>query len=38
MEASVNSLGPLNVMIANAGIIQIKRGLEVQEADLQKVF
>jgi len=38
VEASVDSLGPLHVMVANAGIEQVKWGLEVQETDLQRVF
>jgi len=38
VKASVDGLGSLNVMVANAGIAQVKWGMDVQEADLQRLF
>ncbi|KAK7407839.1 hypothetical protein QQX98_010010 [Neonectria punicea] len=38
IEASVRELGPLNTMIANAGIAQVKALLEVTEDDLRRMF
>lgn len=38
IEASVTNLGPLNVMIANAGITQGKPVLEVSEEDVKRMF
>ena len=38
IEASVKNLGPLNVMIANAGIAQVKSVLELSEEDVKRVF
>lgn len=38
IEASVNKLGPLNTMIANAGIAQVKPLLDLTEADIQRMF
>lgn len=38
VEASVDSLGSLNVMVANAGIAKMQLGMDVQEADLQRIL
>jgi len=38
VETSVNSLGPLNVFVANAGIAQVKWTMDSTEADLQRLF
>jgi len=38
IEASVKSLGPLNVMIANAGIAQVKALLDLSEDDVRRMF
>ncbi|ESK90877.1 short-chain dehydrogenase [Moniliophthora roreri MCA 2997] len=38
IERSVNELGPLSVMIANAGIVQVKPLLDATENDAQRVF
>ena len=38
IEASVKELGDLNVMIANAGIAQVKALLDLSEADVRKMF
>ncbi|KAJ8083373.1 hypothetical protein PM082_009245 [Marasmius tenuissimus] len=38
VQKSVEALGPLNVMVANAGIIQMKSLLETTPEDLQKIF
>ncbi|KAE9373362.1 acetoin dehydrogenase-like protein [Stipitochalara longipes BDJ] len=38
IEASVQHLGPLNVMIANAGIAQVKALLDLTEDDVRRMF
>lgn len=38
IEASVNKLGPLTVMIANAGIAQVKALLDLSEDDVRRMF
>jgi NAD(P)-dependent dehydrogenase (short-subunit alcohol dehydrogenase family) len=38
VEASVNELGPLNTMVANAGIAQVKALLDLTEQDLKRIF
>lgn len=38
VEESTRSLGPLNLMIANAGIAQVKRLLDLTEQDLRRMF
>jgi len=38
VQASVSELGPLNTMIANAGIAQIKAVLDLTEQDLKRMF
>lgn len=38
IEESVKSLGPLTVMIANAGIAQVAPALEISEDDVRKMF
>ncbi|KAL9599100.1 MAG: hypothetical protein Q9219_004058 [cf. Caloplaca sp. 3 TL-2023] len=38
VTASVEELGPLNVMIANAGIVQVKGLLDLTEEDVRKMF
>jgi len=38
IEASVKTLGPLNVMIANAGIAQVKSLLDLTEDDVKRMF
>ncbi|KAI1272087.1 hypothetical protein F5Y07DRAFT_313472 [Xylaria sp. FL0933] len=38
IETSVRELGPLNTMIANAGIVQVKHVLEVSDADFKNMF
>lgn len=38
MNASVKNLGPLTVMIANAGIVQIKFLLDLSEEDVEHMF
>ncbi|KIK69298.1 hypothetical protein GYMLUDRAFT_35374 [Collybiopsis luxurians FD-317 M1] len=38
VEASVEALGPLDVMVANAGNGKIQWGIDVKEADIQKNF
>jgi NAD(P)-dependent dehydrogenase (short-subunit alcohol dehydrogenase family) len=38
VEASVSNLGPLNVMIANAGIAQVKALLDLSEDDVRRMF
>jgi NAD(P)-dependent dehydrogenase (short-subunit alcohol dehydrogenase family) len=35
---TVKTLGPLNVMIANAGIAQVKPALELTEQDVERMF
>lgn len=35
---SVDKLGPLNVMVANAGIVQVKRLLDHTDDDIRKLF
>ncbi|KAF9022546.1 3-oxoacyl-reductase [Hymenopellis radicata] len=38
VQASVDELGPLNVMVANAGIARVKSMLELTEADIKEMF
>lgn len=38
VEASVKELGPLNTMVANAGIAQVKALLDLTEQDLKRMF
>ncbi|KAI0477800.1 NAD(P)-binding protein [Xylariaceae sp. FL0804] len=38
VQTSVRELGPLNTMIANAGIAQVKTLLEVTEQDFKRMF
>lgn len=38
VEASVEELGPLNTMVANAGIAQVKPLLDLTEQDLKRMF
>ena len=38
IEKSVNELGPLTVMVANAGIAQVKPALEISDDDVAKMF
>jgi len=38
IEASVKHLGPLNIMIANAGIAQVKALLDLTESDVRRMF
>lgn len=38
VEASVDSLGSLDVMVANAGVAVTQLGMKAQEADLRRVL
>ena len=38
IEASVKNLGNLNLMVANAGIAQVKPLLELSEDDVRRMF
>ncbi|KAI1429813.1 hypothetical protein F5Y12DRAFT_709815 [Xylaria sp. FL1777] len=38
IQTSVRELGPLNTMIANAGIVEVTHPLEVSEKNFQKMF
>lgn len=38
VKASTSELGPLNTMVANAGIAQVKALLELTERDFQRMF
>lgn len=38
VDESVERLGPLTVMVANAGIAQVTPVLEISEEDVQKMF
>ena len=38
VETSVNELGPLDTMVANAGIAQVKALLDLTEQDLKRMF
>lgn len=38
IQTSVRELGPLNTLIANAGIVQVGRVLEVSDEDFQHMF
>ncbi|KAF9075109.1 3-oxoacyl-reductase [Rhodocollybia butyracea] len=38
VNASVDGLGPLDVIVANAGITKVQWGMDVQESDLQRLF
>lgn len=38
VNASVSELGPLNTMIANAGIAQVKALIDLTEQDLKRMF
>ncbi|THU86546.1 3-oxoacyl-reductase [Dendrothele bispora CBS 962.96] len=37
VKASVKELGPLNVMVANAGIAQVKAGMEMSDEDMRRM-
>ena len=38
VKASVSELGPLNTMVANAGIAQVKALLDLTEQDFKHMF
>lgn len=38
IQKSVDTLGPLNVMVANAGIAQVKKVLDLTEEDVRRMF
>jgi NAD(P)-dependent dehydrogenase (short-subunit alcohol dehydrogenase family) len=38
VQASTSELGPLNTMVANAGIAQVKGLLDLTERDFQRMF
>jgi NAD(P)-dependent dehydrogenase (short-subunit alcohol dehydrogenase family) len=38
VKASASELGPLNTMVANAGIAQVKGLLELTEQDFKRMF
>jgi NAD(P)-dependent dehydrogenase (short-subunit alcohol dehydrogenase family) len=38
VDASVKELGPLNTMVANAGIAQVKAALDLTEEDMRHMF
>lgn len=38
VQASVSELGPLNTMVANAGIAQVKALLDLSEQDFKRMF
>jgi NAD(P)-dependent dehydrogenase (short-subunit alcohol dehydrogenase family) len=38
VQASVSELGPLNTMVANAGIAQVKSLLDLTEQDFKRMF
>jgi NAD(P)-dependent dehydrogenase (short-subunit alcohol dehydrogenase family) len=38
VEISTNELGPLNTMVANAGIAQVKQILDLTEDDVRRMF
>lgn len=38
VEKAVEQLGPLNVMIANAGIAQVKPAMDLTDEDLRRMF
>lgn len=38
VQASVAELGPINTMVANAGIAQVKALLDLTEQDLKRMF
>ena len=38
VQNSVDALGPLDVMVANAGIAQVKPVLELTEQDVERMF
>lgn len=38
VQTSVDELGPLNTMVANAGIAQVKALLDLTEQDLKRMF
>lgn len=38
VQASVSELGPLNTMVANAGIAQVKGLLDLTEQDFKRMF
>jgi NAD(P)-dependent dehydrogenase (short-subunit alcohol dehydrogenase family) len=38
VQASVSELGPLDTMVANAGIAQVKALLDLSEQDLRRMF
>jgi len=38
VEESTRKLGPLNVMVANAGIAQVKGLLDLSEQDFRRMF
>jgi NAD(P)-dependent dehydrogenase (short-subunit alcohol dehydrogenase family) len=38
IDRTVKELGPLTIMVANAGIAQVKAVLEISEEDVRKMF
>lgn len=38
IQASVKELGPLNTMVANAGIAQVKALLDLTDQDFKRMF
>ncbi len=38
IKESVEKLGPLTVMVANAGIAQVQPALEISDEDVKKMF
>ena len=38
VQKSVEVLGPLNIMVANAGIAQVKDVLDLSEEDVERMF
>lgn len=38
VQTSVDNLGPLNTMVANAGIAQVKQLLDLTEEDVRRMF
>ncbi len=38
VEETVSKLGPLRIMVANAGIAQVQAALDISDEDVQKMF